>query len=203
VTPGNYSLTGPRCMLKQMDGVRAGRCFDGDSGTTQPGGEVQVFPCVQRWVQFLSFGDGRLAPKGSMFFSIPSHIVKQIHNMGHEHIPYMCLGVWGRGDKDEVDWDEEEEEDSKDSHDEAQSTDETVEWEDLSEWEDEEIVSTQCTNVGAVVEWLFVPYIVEDADPAEDAVKSDNATEIPSTDKVKKSSDKADGDVDSGVKDEL
>jgi hypothetical protein len=51
VTKGNYSATGPRCMLKQMDGIRAGRCYDGHADSLQPGGPVQVFPCVHQWYQ--------------------------------------------------------------------------------------------------------------------------------------------------------
>ena len=30
------------------------------------------------------------------------------------------------------------------------------------EWVEQEIITTQCTNAGAVIEWLFVPFIVED-----------------------------------------
>jgi hypothetical protein len=42
VTLGLYSITGPRCMLKQMDGLRTGRCYDSGSTTMQPGGQVSV-----------------------------------------------------------------------------------------------------------------------------------------------------------------
>lgn len=141
-----------------MDGLRAGRCFDGDSGTDQPGGEVQVFPCMHRWVQFLSVGDGELAPEGSLFFSIPEHIVAQIVNGGHAQIPQMCLGVWGRGVADEVEWD--------DPLYGEPDPPEPEEWPPLSDYVNEELFSTQCTNKGAVVEWLFVPFIVEEDDEA-------------------------------------
>jgi hypothetical protein len=172
VTPGNYSITGPRCMLKMMEGIRAGRCFDGDSGNSQPGGEVQVFPCVHRWVQFLSVGDGRLAPKGSLFFTIPLHIVRQIHRMGHEQSPHMCLGVWGRGNKDEVDWKDESQAFSQERKENPVDG-----WKPLSEWEGEELFSTQCSNVGAVVEWIFVPFIVEDNLSADDGTDIDATTD--------------------------
>ena len=57
VTKGKYSVAGPRCMLKQMDGMRAGRCFDGQADSLQPGGETQVFPCWgEKWFQFVAFG---------------------------------------------------------------------------------------------------------------------------------------------------
>jgi Core-2/I-Branching enzyme len=175
VTAGNYSVTGPRCMLKQMDGVRAGRCFDGDTGYDQPGGETLIFPCVHRWGQFLSFGDGRLAPSGSMFYSIPQHIVNMIARLGHEQHPHMCLGVAGRSGDDEERWDNYKEQDEDG---EAAATQNVTKVEDndpnstqsaiynasapLSHWQGEQIVSTRCTNIGAIVEWVFVPYIVEE-----------------------------------------
>lgn len=179
VTPGNYSTTGPRCMLKQLDGVRAGRCFDGDTGYDQPGGETLIFPCVHRWGQFLSFGDGRLAPHGSMFFSIPNHIVRMIARLGHEQHPNMCLGVAGRSGNDEERWDnyQEQEEEAaaaasgvvtdkvkKKVKDYPNSTQSAIynASAPLSHWQGEQIVSTRCTNNGAIVEWVFVPYIVEE-----------------------------------------
>lgn len=164
-TRGTYSVTGPRCMMKQMDGIRAGRCLDVDSQALQPGGATQVFPCISKWYQFVSFGDGIVAPTGSIYTTIPSHIVKQIRNLGHDHTDYMCLGVYGRGLKDEVDW--------------AEPTDEAVlsgqtpydeppvVWERLSEFAGQNIVATQCSNDGAVIEWLFVPFIVEPTPPDE------------------------------------
>jgi hypothetical protein len=207
VTAGSYSVTGPRCMIKQMDGLREGRCIDGDSGNTQPGGETQVYPCVHRWLQFFSFGNGQVAPKGSIFFTIPMHIVQQIRRSGHEHIPYMCLGVWGRGSSDEVEWEsvsngavdvessldrtDNDDDEESDTEDEEEHEIEDEEEEDtdggfvsqvqsergsltisqlsgsaslhpLSEWIDAQIYSTQCSNDGGVIEWMFVPYIVED-----------------------------------------
>jgi Core-2/I-Branching enzyme len=173
VTAGNYSVTGPRCMLKQMDGMRAGRCFDGDTGYDQPGGETLIFPCVHRWGQFLSFGDGRLAPNGSMFYSIPQHIVNMIARLGHEQHPHMCLGVAGRSGEDEERWDSYQEEEEKDEAAADKVTKVEVDPNStqsaiynasapLSHWQGEQIVSTRCTNIGAIVEWVFVPYIVED-----------------------------------------
>jgi hypothetical protein len=153
-------------MLQQMDGVRAGRCFDGGAMGLQPGGETQVYPCVREWFQFVSFGDGHVAPKGSLYSTIPSHIVKQIRNLGHAQIPYMCLGVYDRGDEDETDWTDEDaklnhtDQGPKVSH---QSGTQTV-WSPLSEWVEASIITTQCSNVGAVIEWVFVPFIEEDVE---------------------------------------
>jgi len=169
VTKGNYSATGPRCMLKQMDGLRAGRCYDGQSDTLQPGGPTQVYPCIHQWYQFVSFGDGEHAPLGSLYSTIPSHIVKQIRNLGHEQSPHMCFGVYGRSGNDEPDWDEEVEQQlSKETKTEianVQTNDDEIEEElpPLSDFKGEDIVTTQCRNTGAIIEWVFVPFIVEDA----------------------------------------
>ena len=194
VMPGNYSATGPRCMLKQMDGLRAGRCFDSDSEGTQPGGPTQVFPCIHRWYQFLSFGDGTFTPEGSMFTTVPSHIVRQIKNLGHEQHRHMCLGVLGRGDHDEVDWEEdgddntfvgkiEEGDTTMDGQDEEEDDDDD-ELEDLAEWVNEEIVTTQCSNMGAIIQWLFIPFIDDDIPiviPGQDNDNEDSENEISDT----------------------
>ena len=157
-------------MLKQMDGPREGRCLDTDSESLQPGGATRVYPCVGRWYQFLSIGDGRFAPPGSLYSRIPSHVVSQIHNLGHEQIPNMCLGVLGRGDRDEVDWNEEEEKQEEEgavhtTNSTKQARNESLgdgEWEPLTDWFEQEVITTQCTNEGAIIEWLFVPFIVEE-----------------------------------------
>jgi hypothetical protein len=165
VTLGNYSATGPRCMLQQMDGMRAGRCFDGGSASLQPGGETQVYPCVREWFQFVSFGDGRVAPKGSLYSTIPSHIVKQIRNLGHDQVPYMCLGVYERGDEDELDWNDA---DYKKLREERAGVkldfdpDSVLRYEVLSDWAAASIITTQCTNTGGVIEWVTVPFIEEE-----------------------------------------
>jgi hypothetical protein len=178
-------------MLKQMDGLRAGRCFDGDSEDTQPGGLTQVYPCVHRWYQFLSFGDGTSTPEGSMYTTVPTHIVRQIKNLGHEQHTHMCLGVLGRGDRDEVDWEEDDEDDDDNTivgkieegdttmdgaAEEDDNDDDNEELEDLAEFVDEEVVTTQCSNTGAIIEWLFIPFIADDIPiviPDEDNDKED------------------------------
>jgi hypothetical protein len=102
----------------------------------------------------------------------------------------MCLGVAGRGDLDEEDWlgvrtEDEEEESSDDEDDEDELIDEidhdtfSLEEDDsdletgldkdgpapLSQWEGEQLIATKCSNVGAIIEWVVVPFIVEDYDP--------------------------------------
>lgn len=84
-------------------------------------------------------------------------VVLQIRNLGHEQFPYMCFGVYGRGDKDEEDWDADE----NDSKKAAGAKKDGNSSSHLSEWADDHVVTTQCTNDGAIIEWLFVPFIVE------------------------------------------
>lgn len=144
-------------MLKQIDGLRAGRCYDGQQDALQPGGATQVYPCVQQWFQFVSFGDGEHAPIGSLYSTIPSHIVKQIKALGYDQSPYMCFGVYGRGSQDEVDWADREDETTTEQF-EANPASILP----LSNWKGEQIVTTQCSNKDAVIEWVFVPYIVEE-----------------------------------------
>ena len=143
-TPGDYSVTGPRCMLKQMDGVRAGRCFDGDTNPDSPGGETLVFPCVHRWGQFLSIGDGLFAPRGSLFFHIPDHIIRKLSKTGQGLEAYMCLSVGEVDDEGMLILTEEKP------------------LQPLSDWVDRQIVSIPCSHKERVIEWVFVPYILED-----------------------------------------
>lgn len=164
-------------MIRMMDGVRAGRCLDGESLDTQPGGLVHVYPCTKRWHQFFSFGNGVEVPKGAIHTTVPLHTRKRIAETGREQTAYMCLGVAGRGDLDEEDWlgergeaeeDEESDDDEEESDDEVGDEDEfTQEEEDdglspLVNWENEHLIATSCSNAGAVIEWILVPFIVEE-----------------------------------------
>lgn len=181
LTVGGYTVTGPRCMLKVFDGPRAGRCFDTDSNPgLQPGNETLIFPCTDRWFQFLSFGDDRLAPVNSLYATIPTHVIRQIRNHGHpQHYQHMCLGVYGRGDHDEEVWEEDDHE--RDPYQRSTSSveetrnevlpplnDQRMPWKPLTEFSGEQIITTQCTNRGAVIEWIYVPFIVEDDKEGEE-----------------------------------
>jgi len=219
-TPGEYSASGPRCNLKQMDGLRKNRCMDGESDRVQPGGEIQVFPCVGRWHQLWSFGvdssagntansqDALTAPGGSIHMNVPLHVRNRIRSKGRgEQVEYMCVGVTGRGGLDEELWsedeDEEEEEDEgeqvvkeeeqteikrglAEKHHEYHESDSAEDEEEesrenslipLSEWIDAQVVTTRCDNVGAVIEWVFIPFVDSD-NPQYEIVqeKKDNAS---------------------------
>ena len=188
-------------MIHQVDGIRAGRCLDGESLDIQPGGPVHVFPCTKRWHQFLSFGDGIHVPKGSLHTTVDLHTRRRIEETGREQEPYMCLGVAGRGDKDEEDWfgereeyddgnemtgsgdedgGEEEETDAAEEIDEDNVENDTENdgLQPLSEWEDEQLIATRCSNVGAVIEWVLVPFIEEEEEEEEqDEVQEANSSE--------------------------
>lgn len=118
-----------------------------------------MYPCVREWYQFLSFGNGKVAPNWSLYSTIPAHIVKQIRNLGHDQIAYMCLGVHGRGILDDVDWNDVETDTLKKDRNE---TIDQSKFDPLSNWNNASIVTTQCSNIGGVIEWSFVPFIVED-----------------------------------------
>lgn len=174
-------------MLTQMDGIRAGRCLDGHSTGIEPGGEVRVFPCIKRWPQFVSFGNGTFAPAGSMHFNVPKHIVDRIRQSQQtngddddEQEAHLCIGVLGRGDKDEdhlygiEEEGEVEEQPEENIHTEEDGKDEELAEDGrrkLKKWKGEKLVATRCSNTGAIIEWLFIPYIVEDE-------HADNATVV-------------------------
>lgn len=160
-TAGNFSHTGPGCMITQVDGIRAGRCLDAESGIQpRPGGTAHVNPCAKRWHQFFYFGNGDEAPPNSIHSSIPRFIVQGLRKTNNpEQEQYLCLGVRGRGDKDESDWVEDDDEDLV--PDDLNDDDGRA---PLHEWKDMQVVSTQCSNKDAVIEWVYVPFIVEEND---------------------------------------
>lgn len=192
VTPGVYNPTGPRCNLKMMDGLRVGRCLDGESFDPQPGGPVHVFPCHNRWHQYISFGDGIHAPAGALHTNVPEHTRKRIAETGREQERYMCLGLDGRGEKEE-DWlgqrkemmekmkqrelelmgesedSEDEQEPSVDQEEDAEEKSEEENAEDKGDgpldiwhWEYEQLHAIKCSNTAAVIEWIIVPFIEEE-----------------------------------------
>lgn len=167
--PGEYSARGPSCVVKLGDGPRAGRCIDVESEITKPGGKVNVFPCYTKWHQLFSFGDGTIAPRGSIHASLPLHMARQMEKDDGEVHQHLCFGVNGRGDANEtwIEWTEEEE-------------DEMDPWEydnvdmypngrkSLQLWNGQQLQTTPCSNVGGVVEFVYVPFIVEEYDDEEE-----------------------------------
>jgi hypothetical protein len=167
---GNLTKTGPGCMITQLDGIRAGRCLDAESGLQEiPGGVTQVYPCAKRWHQFFSFGNGAGdIPKNAIHTSIPRHAVHRLRNLGHVDMEYyLCLGVRGRGEKDEKDWISEDEDEMLLPAD--------VKNKSLHQWRDMQVVGTACSNGGAVLEWIYVPFIVEDTNSTNTTTTEEKA----------------------------
>lgn len=176
--PGEYAVKGPSCGIKIGDGPRQGRCLDVQSEITDPGGLLNIYPCYTKWHQLFSFGNGTIAPRGSIHASLPLHMARQLENKeGGEVHQHLCLGVVGRGDMHDewIEWTEEEME-------------ELDPWEhpdvetypngrkSLQLWSGEQLRTTPCSNKGAVIEWYFVPFIVEEYDEEEEK-KGETVTE--------------------------
>jgi hypothetical protein len=170
-------------MMKQMDGIRAGRCIDGDFGNTKPGGKTHVFPCVKRWHQFFSVGNGTFAPSGSLHVTIPLHIVRNLNTSDHKQEAHLCLGVFGRGEQEDFDFSN-----NNDPNKDEAMMPEKARYPDgtlvpLKKWKGKQLVTTRCSNTDAVIEWLYVPYILEDIPDAGEPAKEgdeeagDNQTE--------------------------
>jgi len=151
-------------MLKQADGLRAGRCMDGDFGNDKPGGKAHVFPCVQRWHQFFSVGNGTLAPSGSLHVTIPKHIVRTIEKGDKKQEAHLCLGACGRGGTDE-DWPDEvcgKTQEEKNDMMPISTRYPNGHLVPLKKWKGKHLVTTRCSNLDSVVEFLYVPFIMED-----------------------------------------
>ncbi len=151
-------------MLKQIDGLRAGRCIDGDFGTDTPGGKSHVFPCVQRWHQFWSVGNGTLAPSGSLHMTMPKHIVKTIQRGGKTQESHLCLGACGRGGTDQ-DWPDDvcgKTQEEKNDMMPIATTYPDGSLVPLKKWKGKHLVTTRCSNKDSVIEFLYVPFILED-----------------------------------------
>lgn len=153
-------------MLKQIDGLRAGRCTDGDFGNENPGGKAHVFPCVQRWHQFFSVGNGTLAPSGSLHVTIPKHIVRTIERgkTNKTQEAHLCLGVCGRGGNDD-DWKDNICGKTQEEKDDMMPISQRYPNGDLvpvKKWKGKHLVTTRCSNTDSVVEFFYVPFITED-----------------------------------------
>jgi len=161
----------PHCMIKQMNGLRKGRCIDIESERVKPGGEIQVYPCINSWHQIFAFGDGKYSPKNSLYTSVPTHIVTNIEKTGKVQATHLCLSTQGRGDFDEEEWEEDKSRKRDSSFDKSLFIpDEALVREKvitnqlpLDHWKNKQLVTTDCSNHMAVVTFLFVPFIVEES----------------------------------------
>jgi len=98
----------------------------------------------------------------------------------------MCLGVAHRGNQDEGDWFNERVDFFNSYQDlvkEAEENKTLVEdqgqggYRSLLNWIGMHLMATQCSNKGAVIEWVLVPFIVEEDEP--EFLSNENATSDP------------------------
>lgn len=166
MTRGEVSPEGPHCMIKQLGGLRNGRCIDIATERVEPGGMLQVYPCMVKFHHMFSFGDGIVAPKGSIFASVPKHIVAALENKGKEQYPYLCIGAMGRSTTEYTPWKEDEDRENYNTADyipeRASELIKNNRLPALRLWKDKQMVTIPCRDEDAVVKFVFVPFIIED-----------------------------------------
>lgn len=177
MTPGDYSPTGPKCMIKIGDSIRKGRCLDVESERTKPGAFLNIYPCDAKWHQLFSFGNGDSVPSGSIHVSLPPNIAAKESNI------HLCLGVQGRSESDEEEWVRPEHDDDPDGYWPWEMDNATDYYENgyksLKYWDQIQLQTTPCSNEGAVIEFLYVPFIIEEYDNNEgESANNDEAAVI-------------------------
>ena len=77
--------------------VRAGRCFDGETGNGEV--ETNVFPCIRdNWGQLVSVGTGQFAPTDAIYISVPQQRQRYMEEQaGQTYHPTLCLGMARNG----------------------------------------------------------------------------------------------------------
>lgn len=180
MTSGLYSQTGPHCMIKQLGGLRNGRCIDIEGERVEPGGELQVWPCVNKWHQMFVFGDGKVSRNATIFGAIPNHIIKALQYKGvHQH-PYLCFGVVGRSEVEYSPWNEDTKQDQFNTFNFLPKKTKQLFFQNISRdrlrslrlWGGKQLVTMPCNDTDAIIDFLFVPFIVEDDGYGEVSDKS-------------------------------
>ena len=170
MSTGEFSEIGPSCMLKQFGGLRHGRCLDVESERIEPGGQLQVYPCSNKWHQTFSFGNGTLASIGAVHATVPRHIVNAIRKRGKTQASQLCLGVLCRSALKPDVWDE----DLRQGLDYLKSADFVPKKAmhcrhsgltlPLHLWKFKNVVTVPCTDTGNVIDFIVVPFIREDSE---------------------------------------
>jgi hypothetical protein len=166
--PGEISEIGPSCMLKQFGGLRNGRCLDVESERIEPGGMLQAYPCLYKWHQTFSFGNGSFAPIGGVHTTVPRHIVHAIRKQGKTQASQLCLGVLCRSSLKPDIWDE----DLRQGLDYIKSPDFFPKKArgckgsgsklPLHLWKFKNLVTVPCSDAGNIIEFVVVPFINEE-----------------------------------------
>lgn len=169
---GSFSPAGPRCMIKQLGGKRNGRCLDIFGERVEPGGELEVYPCIKQWNQMFGFGDGIISRNATIFAKVPDHIVNALKYKGKSQEPNLCFGVVGRSSKEYLPWKEDEDKEQFNTVDFLPKEAKTISLnkdrlKSLRLWKFKQLVTVPCGDKDAVVDFLFVPFIEEDEDTSE------------------------------------
>ena len=161
-TPGSYALSGPHCMIKQYDGERAGRCLDIVGEQIESGGQIQVYPCHNKWHQMFGFGNGKLSPLGTIFNSIPTHLVNKRIKDGHDQATRTCLGIMRHNKTRGTSRPEPLPETNEFIPKNLKHYENSRMMAPLKFWKQKQIVTVSCSDTNAFIKFLFVPFIRED-----------------------------------------
>lgn len=180
---GVYSSTGPHCMIKQLGGLRDGRCIDIEGERIEPGGQLQVYPCLNKWHQMFGFGDGNISRNATIFGTVPAHIINALKYKGREQEANICFGVVGRGKVEYKPWKEDENTEYYNTVDflpkkaKKLITNDGTSRKSLRLWKSKQLVTIPCHDEDAIVDFLFVPFILEDDDEGDNMIMVESNTE--------------------------
>jgi hypothetical protein len=116
--------------------------------------------------------------------TIPRHIVRNLaENSNYTQDGHLCLGVYGRGDQEEIELlnDNDPNKDEAMMPARARYPDGTLV--PLKKWQGKQLVTTRCSNTDAVIEWLYVPYILEDVPDADEPTEEQSEEKATDADK--------------------
>lgn len=175
ISTGNYFSSGPHCMLKIYGGIFDDKCLDNSLGlSVEVGSQLTLNRCTSRWHQSFAFGNGILAPNGSIHTTVPSHVLQTNRQKEVESITELCLGVANRGNFPLEPW--------KDKTLLQSMSPKLIEklgvvnktmfvpfdnsgaglLQPLELWEGKIVTTVPCFDEDAIIKFVFVPFIVED-----------------------------------------
>lgn len=135
---------------------------------------MQVYPCMNKWHQMFGFGDESVAREGSIHSSIPRNVLNTILHKGKEQAPHLCFGASRRGGKEYGSWEEDKDKADLNANDFVPMMSELEPYLNegkvppLDLWKDKFLVTVPCSDIDAVVEFVFVPFIQEEKDEEDE-----------------------------------
>lgn len=175
ISAGEKSSSGPYCMLKIYGGIFNDKCLDNSLGLrVEVGSQLTLHRCTNRWHQSFAFGNGILAPNGSIHSTIPSHAFQVMGPKKFASITELCLGVANRGYFPLEPWNDDTllqnmspklikklGQTNKTLFSPFDDT-ETRQLQPLDRWEGKIVTTVPCFDEDAVIKFVFVPFITED-----------------------------------------